>query len=112
NFLSTHDGWSNLKTIVFHCTLGGILDPPLLLRTLRKLPSLQGLALSAIPKVPSNLLSTLPPLRSLYLAQIPNLSPHDLSAFATCSSAQSLISLTLIDVNLSSLPTLARLLSN
>jgi len=111
-FLSTHDYWSNLTTIVFHCSPGSVLDSPLLLRTLRKLPSLQDLALSAIPKVPSNLLSTLPPLKSLYLAQLPNLSLHDLSTFATCSSAQSLISLTLIDVNLSSLPTLARLLSN
>jgi hypothetical protein len=112
NFLSTHDDWSNLTTVVFHCRPGGILDPPLLLRTLRKLPALQDLAVSAVPKVPSNLLSTLPPLKSLYLTQLPNLSFHDLSTFATCSSARSLTSLTLIDLNLSSLPALARLLSN
>jgi hypothetical protein len=112
NFLSTHDSWSNLTTMVFHCSPGGVLDPPLLLRTLRKLPSLQDLAISAIPKVPSNLLSTLPPLKSLYLAQLPNLSLNDLSTFATCSSAGSLTSLSLIDINLSSLPALARLLSN
>jgi hypothetical protein len=112
NFLSTHDNWSNLRTMVFHCSSGSVLDPPLLLRTLRKLPALQNLALSAIPKVPTNLLSTLPPLKSLYLAQLPNLSFSDLSTFATCSSARSLTSLALIDVNLSSLPALARLLSN
>jgi len=98
--------------MVFHCSPGSILDPPLLLRTLRKLPALQNLALSAIPKVPTNLLSTLPPLKSLYLAQLPNLCLSDLSTFATSSSARSLTSLALIDVNLSSLPALARLLSN
>ncbi len=112
HFLSDHDNWSNLSTMVFHCRPGGVLDPPLLLRTLRKLPSLQNLAISAIPKVPSNLLSTLPPMKSLYLAQLPNLSLPDISTFATCSSARSLKSLTLIDINLSSLPAMARLLSN
>jgi len=112
NFLSTHDNWSKLRTMVFHCSPGSVLDPPLLLRTLRKLPSLQDLALSGIPKVPTNLLQSLPPLRSLYLAQLPNLSLYDLSTFATCSSARNLISLTLIDINLSSLTILARLLSN
>jgi hypothetical protein len=111
-FLSRHDSWSNLTTMVFHCSPDGTIDPPLLLRIIRKLTSLEDLALSAVPKLPTNLLSTLPPLKSLYLSQLPTLSLNDLSTFATCPSARSLKSLTLTEVNLNSLPLLARLFSN
>jgi hypothetical protein len=113
SFLSHHYNWTNLTTMVIHCQPGGVMDPQLLSRTFNylPLPSLAHLSLSSLSQIPPDLLDSLPPLKSLNLSNLPSLTAHQLSTFATSVSAQTLTSLHLTHVHLTSLPVLARLLS-
>lgn len=114
SFLSHHYNWPNLTTLVIHCNPGGIVDPQLLSRIFNylPLPSLAHLALSEIPSLPSDLFESLPTLQSLHLSNLPALTSHLLSSFARSSGTQALTTLSLINTNVTSLPTLTRLLSS
>ncbi|KAK5663794.1 hypothetical protein OQA88_4226 [Cercophora sp. LCS_1] len=114
-FLDFHVNWQNLTSLVVHCNPGATLTPNLLLgRTLRCLPSLQNLHLSHLPNTSFNdsSLLSLPPLKKLTLDHLPGLSTAGLSAFATRSNSSRLTTLTLIHINIETIPALARLLSN
>ena len=111
NFLSCHTNWFNLAAVVLHCHSGGTINPPLLSETISQLPSLSHLALSGLPSLPKDFLASLPPLKSLYLANLTGLRSHDFSALTSSPAARTLVTLTLIGINLTSLPVLARLFS-
>ncbi|KAK0632463.1 hypothetical protein B0T14DRAFT_418757 [Immersiella caudata] len=114
-FLDFHLNWKCLTTLVVHCELGASLAPDrLITRALRRLPSIQNLHLSHLPPTSfsDNTLLLLPPLKKLSLSHLPGISTTGLSAFATRTSSASLTSLTLIHINLETLPALARLFSN
>jgi hypothetical protein len=114
-FLDFHMNWKHLTTLVIHCQLGATLAPDTLItRTLRRLPSIQNLHLSHLPPTSfsDNALLLLPPLKKLSLSHLPGITTPGLSAFATRTSSASLTSLTLIHINLETLPALARLFSN
>ncbi|KAK4232400.1 hypothetical protein QBC38DRAFT_405929 [Podospora fimiseda] len=114
-FLDFHANWKQLSTLVIHCHLGATLSPPKLLeRTIHSLPALKTLILSHIPSTAFNdsSLVSLPPLTRLSLTHCTGVTSTGLSAMATRPTSASLQTLTLMHMNLDSLPTLARLFSN
>lgn len=114
-FLEIHANWQYLTTLTVHCQPGATLSPDALLSTtLAYLPSLQNLHLSRLPHTSfsdANLLG-LPSLRTLSLSYMTGITNNGFSAFATRVSSQSIRKLTLRHMNLDSLATLARMLSN
>ncbi|KAK4170489.1 hypothetical protein QBC43DRAFT_250065 [Cladorrhinum sp. PSN259] len=114
-FLDFHINWKQLSSLVIHCHLGATLSPPKLLeRTIRSLPGLKTLVLSHIPSTAFNdsSLLSLPALTKLSLTHCTGITTSGLSTMATRPASASLQTLTLIHINLESLPTLARLFSN
>ncbi|KAG6203687.1 hypothetical protein E4U35_004095 [Claviceps purpurea] len=113
-FLKHHKTWTKLTSLSIQCLPGAALTQTLLSRTLSLLPSLQHLHLHDLPRsafTDANL-AALPSLKSLTLSNIRGISSNGLSAFATRSNSQSLRELTLRHTPLTSLPALARILSN
>lgn len=114
-FLGHHRSWSRLTSLSIHCLPGASLAPDTLLqRTLTCLPSLKHLHLSCLPAnaFNDNNLLSLPRLESLTLSHISGISSSGLSSFATRSASRHLRNLHLRHTPLTSLPALARLLSN
>jgi hypothetical protein len=114
-FLDHHVNWSHLTSLTVHCRPGATLTPNALLTdTLRYLPALQTLHLSHLPPTAFNdrNLLRLPPLKKLTLAYLPGITTAGLSSFATRRTSPSITSLTLVHINLDSLPALARIFSN
>jgi hypothetical protein len=114
-FFDHHGSWSYLANLTIHCHPGATLTPDYLITdSLRRLPSLQTLHLSHLPHTSfkdSNLLC-LPPLKHLTLAHLPGVTTAGLSAFATRQSATSITTLTLLHIDIDSLPVLARIFAN
>ncbi|KAK3330773.1 hypothetical protein B0H66DRAFT_465105 [Apodospora peruviana] len=114
-FLNFHVNWQQLTTLVIHVHLGATLSPHTLLdHTLRCLPSLQNLILSHLPHDAfndTNLLA-LPCLKRLSLSHLSGVTTAGLSSMATRSASTSITTLTLIHMNVESLPALARIFSN
>jgi len=114
-FLECHVNWLHLTTLTIHCRPGSFLTPDsLLTNTLLCLPLLQSLYLSHLPYSSfndGNLLS-LPPLKKLTLAHLSGITTAGLSSFATRPNSASVTSLTLIHIDIDSLPALARIFSN
>ncbi|KAM0276107.1 hypothetical protein ACHAQH_007080 [Verticillium albo-atrum] len=114
-FFDHHVNWSSLKTLSIHCLPGATLAPGgLVVKILNQLPALEHLYLSRLPHAAFNdqTLSVLPPLKTLSLAHTSGITTTGLSAFATSQAAQGITKLTLRHINLDSLPTLVRILSN
>jgi hypothetical protein len=113
-FLAFHSNWRQLTTLVVHCHPGAGLSPANLLEcTIRSLPSLQNLYLSHIPPnsfSDANLLS-LPALKKLSLCHCAGVTTAGLSSLATRPSSAALESLTLLHMNIESLPAIARIFS-
>ncbi|KAL1836456.1 hypothetical protein VTJ49DRAFT_5131 [Mycothermus thermophilus] len=113
-FLAFHSNWRQLTTLVVHCHPGAGLSPANLLEcTIRSLPSLQNLYLSHIPPTSfsdANLLS-LPALKKLSLCHCAGVTTAGLSSLATRRTSASIESLTLIHMNIESLPAIARIFS-
>ncbi|KAG6079791.1 hypothetical protein E4U16_000809 [Claviceps sp. LM84 group G4] len=113
-FLKHHKTWAKLANLSIQCLPGAPLTQTLLSRTLSLLPSLQHLHLYDLPRsafTDANL-AALPPLKSLTLSNIRGISSNGLSALATRPNSQTLRELTLRHTPLTSLPALARILSN
>ncbi|KAL1869727.1 hypothetical protein VTK73DRAFT_2935 [Phialemonium thermophilum] len=114
-FFGHHVNWSHLTTLTVHCLPGSSLGPDgLLADTLRNLPMLRDLHLSCIPADSFNddSLLSLPPLKKLSLASLPGVTTGGLSCLATRPSSASMSTLTLVHMDVDSLPALARILSN
>lgn len=114
-FLEHHRGWTTLSSLSIHCLPGASLAPGTLLeRTLTCLPALKHLHLSCVPAnaFNDNNLMSLPALHTLTLSHIAGISSSGLSAFATRPQSKALRRLNLRHTPLTSLPALARLLSN
>ncbi|KAK4189044.1 hypothetical protein QBC35DRAFT_171770 [Podospora australis] len=114
-FLDFHLDWKQLTTLVIHCQLGATLSPRNLLdRTTRALPALQNLYLSHLPHTAFSdaHLLILPPLKKLSLAHCTGITTGGLSTMATRRTSASLQTLTLMHMNVESLPAIARLFLN
>lgn len=114
DFLGHHDRWWDLTTLFLHCMPGGTLGPSLISRVLRRLPSLKNLYVSSFSACAfdDSTLLYLPVLHTLRLEALPGITSAGLSRYATSPTSSALKSLSLISLSLSSLPILARLLSN
>ncbi|KAK0628397.1 hypothetical protein B0T17DRAFT_489289, partial [Bombardia bombarda] len=114
-FLNYHLNWQQLTTLLVHCQPGGTLaSDKLVARTLRCLPRLENLHLSHLSPASfndANLLS-LPPLKKLSLSHLPGITTAGLSSLATRSTSISLTTLTLVHMNVETLPVLARIFSH
>lgn len=114
-FINFHWNWQRLTTLVIHGKTRAILGPNSVLEgTLRCLPSLQNLILSHLPPTAFNdvNLLSLPALKKLSLSHMPGVTTAGLSSMATRSASASITTLTLIHLNIESLPALARIFSN
>lgn len=114
-FLEHHVNWLHLTTLTVHCQPGAVLGPDsLLTSTLVCLPLLQNLHLSHLPYATFNNASllSLPPLKKLTLAHLGGVTTAGLSSFATRPNSATVRSLTLIHMDVDSLPALARIFSN
>ncbi|EAA28896.2 hypothetical protein GE21DRAFT_1653 [Neurospora crassa] len=115
-FIDFHLGWQQLTTLVVHCHPGATLAPDGILdQTFRNLPSLQNLNVSHLPRssfTDANLLHLPPRLKKLTLTHLPGITTAGLTTYASRSAATSLTTLTLIHMNLETLPSLARIFSN
>lgn len=113
-FLGFHSDWKHLTTLVVHCQPGATLgSADLLDYTIRSLPSLQHLYLSRLPRSTfrdANLLA-LPSLKTLSLSHCPGVTTAGLSAMATRPESASIQTLTLMHVDIESLPAIARIFS-
>ncbi|KAK2071207.1 hypothetical protein P8C59_005648 [Phyllachora maydis] len=115
SFLDLHADWQHLTTLTVHCLPGATLTPDTLLeKTIHSLPRLQNLHLSRLPHNAFNdgSLVALPPLARLSLAHLTGVTAAGLSNFATRANSASLTSLTLLHIDMDSLPAVARILSN
>jgi hypothetical protein len=114
-FFDMHANWKSLTTLSIQCQPGATLAPGKLLgHVIKSLPALQHLHLYNVPSNAfndDNLLS-LPALQSLTLSHINGITSQGLSAFATRSNSASIRKLQLRHTPLTSLPALARILSN
>ncbi|KAL2160942.1 hypothetical protein VTH06DRAFT_8654 [Thermothelomyces fergusii] len=113
-FLAYHANWRQLTTLVVHCQPGAALGPASILdSTIRALPSLENLFLSHLPRTTfddTSLLS-LPPLKKLSLNYCAGVTTAGLSALATRRNSVSIQTLTLLHMNVESLPAVARIFS-
>lgn len=115
DFYAHHVNWSHMTSLTVHCRPGATLTPSVLLNdALHCLPKLETLHLSHLPHTSFNdrNLLCLPSLKKLTLAHLPGITTAGLSSFATRKSSTSITSLTLININIDSLPTLARIFAN
>ncbi|KAL2199510.1 hypothetical protein P885DRAFT_29104 [Corynascus similis CBS 632.67] len=113
-FMAFHANWRQLTTLVVHCLPGAHLSPANLLEcTIRALPSLQNLYVSHAPMTTFNdtTLLSLPSLKKLSLSYCTGVTTAGLSSLATRQASTSMQSLTLLHMNVESLPALARMFS-
>jgi hypothetical protein len=114
DFLMFHSSWTHLKTLVLHCNQDGIIDSPLFIDIVNRLPSLENLHVSSFPESSFNdtTLLSLPPLKFLRLDTLPGITDNGLSHYASSARTDNLKSLSLISLPLLSLPVLVRLFSH
>ena len=113
-FMGFHANWKQLTTLVVHCQPGAALSPANLLEcTIRSLPSLQNLYLSHLPQATFNdtHLLALPSLKTLSLSYCAGITTAGLSSLATRRTSPSIQTLTLLHMNVESLPAIARIFS-
>ncbi|KAL2153866.1 hypothetical protein VTH82DRAFT_2542 [Thermothelomyces myriococcoides] len=113
-FMAFHANWRQLTTLVVHCQPGAALGPANLLDcTIQALPSLENLYLSHAPgsTFDDTSLLSLPPLKKLSLSYCTGVTTAGLSALATRRNSVSIQTLTLLHMNVESLPAIARIFS-
>jgi hypothetical protein len=119
-YIQMHSRWSSLETLILNCAQGGVLDhPQMFSASFRFLPNLKNLHISGFSAYDFNdrHLSSLPAtLRSLRLEALPGISEegliHHLTTHLHLNDRAHLKSLTLIDMNLHFLSSIASLLGH
>lgn len=113
-FVEQHRNWKRLCSLAIHCPGAAPTPDGFLAPTLAVLPALQHLHLSGLPAKVFNdaTLVSLPRLKTLALTDMAGISSNGLSSFATRPNSMSLRKLHLRHTPLTSLPTVARILSH
>ncbi|RDA96057.1 hypothetical protein CP533_5829 [Ophiocordyceps camponoti-saundersi (nom. inval.)] len=115
-FVEQHRNWTRLSSLSIHCLSGAPLASTgkFVTATLKTLPAIQHLHLSCLPAstFDDESLLALPRLKSLTLSGMTGISSGGLSSFSSRPNSSSLRKLHLRHTPLTSLPALARLLSN
>ncbi|RCI15530.1 hypothetical protein L249_3515, partial [Ophiocordyceps polyrhachis-furcata BCC 54312] len=116
-FVEQHRNWTRLSSLSIHCLPGAPLasvSGKFVTATLKTLPAIQHLHLSGLPAstFDDESLLALPRLKSLTLSSMAGITSGGLSSFASGPNSSSLRKLHLRHTPLTSLPALARMLSN
>ncbi|KAI9808952.1 MAG: hypothetical protein M1827_007127 [Pycnora praestabilis] len=114
-FLQYHDMWNSLDTLFLHSEKTGIISHEVFVGVFRWLPSLKHLFVSDFDASDFGdlTLQALPALHSLRLQGVRGVTDHGLSRMASIPALQfSLRSLSLINLEISSLPVVSKLLTN
>ncbi|RDA84802.1 hypothetical protein CP532_6540 [Ophiocordyceps camponoti-leonardi (nom. inval.)] len=115
-FVEQHRNWTRLSSLSIHCLPGAPLASAgkFVTATLKALPAIQHLHLSGLPAstFDDESLLALPRLKSLTLSSMAGITSGGLSSFASRPNSSSLRKLHLRHTPLTSLPALARMLSN
>lgn len=113
SFLQYHDMWSSLETLFLHSQNMGILEHDVFLGVLRRLPSLQHLHVSNfdVDDFNDTTLQALPALQSLRLQHLQGVTEQGLTRFASAPTSLGLRRLSLINLEIKSLPVIARILA-
>lgn len=120
DFIQLHSRWSNLETLVLSCAPGGVLDHhQMFFATLDHLPNLKNLHISGFSAYDFNdqHLHAIPPtLQALRLEALPGISEegliHYLTSILPLNDRAHLTSLSLVDMNLHFLSSIASLLGH
>jgi hypothetical protein len=114
-FLTYHLSWSKLETLMLHSLDSkGVLEHGVFLRMFNFLPCLQHLSVSGFDsdQFTDRTLLFLPPLRSLRLENLRGVTENGLAHFASRGEARGLVSLTLIEQNITSLSIISKILAS
>lgn len=114
-FLSYHTSWSNLETLVLHSfNSKGVLEHGLFLRMFNLLPALKNLSVSSFntDEFTDRTLVFLPPLTSLRLENLPGVTEQGLARYCSRPDARGLQSLTLVELNITSLLIISKILAS
>ncbi|OJD17726.1 hypothetical protein AJ78_02191 [Emergomyces pasteurianus Ep9510] len=114
-FLNYHTSWSNLETLMIHSLdSGGVMEHGVFLRMFNFLPCLRHLTICGFhpDDFTDRTLLFFPQLTSLRLENLPGLTENGLAHYSTRPEARSLKSLTLIELNISSLLIISKILAS
>ncbi len=113
-FLQYHEMWDSLDTLVLHSSSVGVLPHDLFIGAFRRLPSLKHLCVSNFSADHFNdlTLQALPALHSLRLQDLQGVTDDGLMRLASISSLHHLQRLSLINLEIMSLPVVSRLFWN
>ena len=111
-FLNFHSRWTSLETLFLHSQSSGILEGDMFTACLHSLPSLKNLCISGFDMDDFNdsTLQTLPSLESLRLQDLAGITCDGLTDFARNPAAHSIQRLSLVNLELSDLLTIASLM--
>jgi hypothetical protein len=113
-FLQFHATWNSLHSLFLHSQNMGILEHDVFLGVFSRLPSLQHLYISNFDVDDFNdaTLQALPALQSLRLQDLHGITDQGLSRFATAPTSRSLRRLSIINLEITSLLVISRILAN
>ncbi|KAI9673173.1 MAG: hypothetical protein M1817_003035 [Caeruleum heppii] len=109
-FLHLHDQWGRLETLFLHSHSDGVLEHELFVGVFSRLPSLRHLCVSGfhVHDFGDVTLQALPPLQSLRLQNLRGVTDRGVLRYASTPAAQDLERLSLINLELTSLPVLSK----
>ncbi len=112
-FLHFHDVWSSLHTLFLHSHNMGILEHDVFVGVFDRLPSLKHLCISNfdVDDFNDTTLQALPALQSLRLQDLPGITDQGLYRLASAPTSQGLRRLSLINLDISSILVLSKLLA-
>ncbi|OAX84589.1 hypothetical protein ACJ72_01042 [Emergomyces africanus] len=114
-FLNYHTSWSNLETLMVHSLdSGGVMGHGVFLRMFNFLPCLRHLTICGFhaDDFTDRTLLFFPQLTSLRLENLPGLTGNGLGHYSTRPEARALQSLTLIELNISSLLIISKIFAS
>ncbi|TKA71217.1 hypothetical protein B0A49_03990 [Cryomyces minteri] len=113
-FLHYHNDWRSLDTLLLHAQQSGSIESGTIYGIIRKLPSLKHLMVSGFAphEFHDCTLQALPALHSLRLQDLHGITDHGIAQLVHTRAASSLQHLSLIDLEITSLPSLSALLAS
>ena len=112
--LSYHENWPSLTTLVLHSHNQGVLEHDIFIEIFHRLPSLRHLSVSSfdIDDFNDMTLQYIPALQSLRLESLDGITDAGLSRLASATHASNISQLSLINLNISSLLVISKLLAH
>lgn len=114
SFIQAHDAWTSLTTLFLRAQPDAVLEHDIFISVFERLPSLTHLAISSfdIDDFNDDTLISLSPLISLRLESLPGLTSNGISRFFSSLAATPLCSVSLLNLNISSLLLLSKVFAS